>query len=191
VEAAHRHGLEPASLRKYSPILIDRACQLVGLLINTSPARAQGEIFVAGEIDQVEIALSNLHDSVSFESYASFKLGDNATAVGQVFTFDQEQRLVAAFRGVRMRRMKQRMVEHLVRRTSGEIGISMPIVAPDPVQILSPPLSTHKQQVDESLNDQLRKSVSAIVRTTLGMDRIPADRKVRPSKVPNSTDVDA
>jgi hypothetical protein len=169
-------------------VLIDRACQLIGLLVNTSPDRRQDEIFVASGIDQVEMVLSNIQDSVSFESYASFELTggngtDGATAVGQVFTFDQDQHLVAAFRSVRMRRMKQRIVEHIVRRESSEpASIQLPEHR-DPVKTLTEPLLTPKKQVDESLNDQLCRSISSVFQTTLGIDHIPVDRKVRFCKV--------
>jgi acyl transferase domain-containing protein len=179
-ESEHRIKLEPAGLQPFSPVLIDRACQLIGLLVNTSPDRRQDEIFVASGIDQVEMVLSNIRDSVAFESYASFELTggngtDGATAVGQVFTFDQDQRLVAVFRSVRMRRMKQRIVEHIVRREAAE---PVSIEHRDPVKTMAKPLLTPKKQVDQSGNDELCRNISSVFQTTLGIDHIPADRKV-------------
>jgi hypothetical protein len=176
-----RSQLEPTSLQKFSPVLIDRACQLIGLLVNTSPDRGRGEIFVASGIDQVEMAISNLHDSLTFESYASFELfrsngAGNATAVGQVFTFDEDQRLVAVFRGIRMRQMKQCVVEHLVRRTSVKSTSPELLTARDPAVTL---LSAPAGEVGKPLNDQLRRNVSALFQATLGMNFIPEDRKVR------------
>jgi hypothetical protein len=180
-EAEHRLQIEPASLQSFSPILIDRACQLIGLLVNTSPDRRQGEIFVANEIDQVEMALSNVHDSIFFESYASFELvggTEYATAVGQVFTFDQHQRLVAVFRGFRMRRMKQRTLEHLVQRSSADPVSPKFSAVCNPMETLPSPLNP-KGEDDESLADQFRKKISAIFQTTLGIDHTPTDSKVR------------
>jgi hypothetical protein len=183
-------------LQTFSPILIDRACQIIGLLINLSPDRGRDEIFVACEIDQVEMAFSNVHNSVSFQSYASFELckgngNESATAVGQVFTFDQDMRLVAVFRGIRMRRMKKRTVEVLVRRASGEPASKIPArldpVEPvpsklpprhDPVGTLPSPLLTPEGTVEDPGNDQSRRSVSAVFQTTLGMEHIPTDSKV-------------
>ncbi|KIM77611.1 hypothetical protein PILCRDRAFT_11865 [Piloderma croceum F 1598] len=123
------------------------------------------------EIEHVEMTLSNLHDSVSFESYASFELSgihgrESATAVGQVFTFDQQQRLVAVFRGVRMCQMKQCVVEHLVHQASGV-----------PEEMLATPMLTLKGD-EGSCNDQMRRTISAVFRTTLGIDHIPVDRKL-------------
>ena len=175
-EAKHRLQLEPPILQKFSPILIDRACQLIGLLVNTSPDREQDEIFVASGVDRVEMVLSNVRDSASFQSYASFELSrgngsESTTAIGQVCTFDEEHRLVAVFGGVRMRRMKQRIVEHLVRRVSAEHV---------PSELSSAaPLSTPKSECDEPSNDQLRRSISSVFQTTLGIDPISVDRKVR------------
>jgi acyl transferase domain-containing protein len=184
-EAAHRLELEPTTLRAFSSTLIDRACQLIGFLINTSPDRGRDEIFVSTEIEHVEMTLSNLHDSVSFESYASFELSgrEDATAVGQVFTFDQQQRLVAVFRGVRMRRMKQHIVEHLVRQASGvpastKHASSKPAPGREPEETLVTPVLTPKSD-EGSSNDQMRGTISAVFRTTLGIDHIPVDRKVR------------
>ena len=51
-------GLEPACMRGASPVLIYRACQLVGLLITTSRARRRDKIFVASGIEHVGVALT-------------------------------------------------------------------------------------------------------------------------------------
>jgi hypothetical protein len=151
--------------------------------LNTSPDRAQGSIFVASEIDQVEMVLSSIRNSVSFESYASFGLAENngtegATAVGQVFTFDQDQRLVATFRGVRMRQMKQRIVEDLVRQAAVEPVSPKPFAGCDPARTLFTPLSAPKGEVEDPMNDKLRRSISTLFQTTLGVDYIPTDKKV-------------
>ncbi|KIM72755.1 hypothetical protein PILCRDRAFT_15818 [Piloderma croceum F 1598] len=186
-EAAHRLELEPTNMRAFSSTLIDRACQLIGLLIHTSPDRGRDEIFVSTEIEHVEMTLSNLHDSVSFRSYASFELSgvhgrESTTAVGQVFTFDQQQGLVAVFRGVRMRRMKQCVVEHLVRQASGmpastKHASSKPAPGREPEETLATPVLMPKGD-EGSSNDQMRGTISAVFRTTLGIDHIPMDRKL-------------
>lgn len=182
-EAAHRLQLEPPSLQRFSPILIDRACQLIGLLVNTSPDRAQGKIFVASEIDQVEMVFSNIRNSASFETYASFELvgdsgTDGVTALGQVFTFDEDRQLVATFRGVRMRQMKQHIMEHLIHQAAVESGPSKLPANCGPATTLPTPLSTPKGEFEDSLNDEMRKSISTLFQTTLGVDYIPADKKV-------------
>jgi hypothetical protein len=180
-EPACQLETEPTDLQAFSPTFLDRACQLIGLLINTSPDRGQDEVFVAAEIEHVEMTLSNLHDSVSFESYASFELlgghgRESATAVGQVFTFDQHQRLVAVVRGVRMRRVKQRIVELLFRQASGTLA-STTHAPSKPEGALATPALTPK--VEGSSNDQMRETISAAFQTTLGLDHIPVDRNVR------------
>jgi hypothetical protein len=189
-ETQQRLEEEPTVLQTFSPILIDRACQIIGLLVNISPARGRDEIFVACEVDQVEMAFSNVHDSVSFESYASFELSnEGAMAVGQVFTFDQDMRLVAVFRGIRLRRMKKRILEHLVRRASGAPKVPAPLdrVEPvssklppprDPANTLPSPLLTPDGTVEDSRNDQLRRTVAAMFHTTLGVEHIAMDKKV-------------
>jgi len=76
-----------------SPVLIDRVCQLVGLLINTSRACWRDEIFFASGFEHVEVVLARLSSGGGggeLESYASF-VQRGADAVG-VFTFDGEQR---------------------------------------------------------------------------------------------------
>ncbi|KAF9012573.1 hypothetical protein BDQ17DRAFT_1344188 [Cyathus striatus] len=98
-----RNESEPAGLRSVSPILIDLMYQLLGFLVNTSSARESGEIFVATEISDIDIAWGAVRSSQSFECYASFELHDtpksrNGVAIGQVFTFDHSKRLVAVFR---------------------------------------------------------------------------------------------
>jgi hypothetical protein len=158
----------------------------MGLLVHTSPDRGRDEIFVAAEVEHVEMALSNLHDSVSFESCASFELSgvhdrESATAVGQVFTFDQQQRLVAVSRGVRMRRVKQRIVEHLVRRASDAPASTKHAsskLSREHEETLATPVLTPKGD-DGSSNDQIRGTISAVFQTTLRIDHIPVDRKVR------------
>ena len=65
-------GLEPACVRGASPMLIYRACQLVGLLINTWRARRCDEIFVASGIEHVEVALTRPSSGEGeLESYAA------------------------------------------------------------------------------------------------------------------------
>ena len=112
--------LEPTCLRGVSPVLIARACQLTGLLINTSGARRPDEIIAASGIKHVEVAPAWLSGGGEgeLESFASF--GQRGVdAVEKVFTFDREERLVTAFRGVRMRRMKLKMLAHLVQAPWG------------------------------------------------------------------------
>ena len=110
-------ALEPACLRAMSPMLIDCAYQLVELLIAPHTRRCD-KIFVANGIEHIEVALAHpLSGGVGEpENYASYVL-HGADAVGQVFTF------VAAFRGVRMQRMKRRTLEHLIRAVG--VGRSM------------------------------------------------------------------
>ena len=100
-------------------MLLDRACRLVGLLINTSRTGRRDEIFVASGIEHVEVVLAQLaagdEGREELESYASF-VQRGADTVGQVtFTFDRDQRLLEVSRGVRMWRVELRTAEHLVR----------------------------------------------------------------------------
>ena len=97
------------------------------------------------------MVLSNVCDSASFQSYASFELSggngaESSTAIGQVCKFDEDHQLVAVFGGVRMRRMKQRIVEHLVRRVSAE---HVPSELSSAVPLLTP-----KSEFNKSSNDQ-------------------------------------
>jgi pimeloyl-ACP methyl ester carboxylesterase len=71
--------------------------------------------------------------------------------------------------------MKQRIVEHIVRREAAE---PVSIEHRDPVKTMAKPLLTPKKQVDESGNDELCRNISSVFQTTLGIDHIPADRKV-------------
>ncbi|KAF8575134.1 hypothetical protein K439DRAFT_1398560, partial [Ramaria rubella] len=197
-EAAQRRVLEPSGLQHLSPILVDQAYQLLNLLVNTSPARERDQIFVLREIDQVEIAVSKVRDSVSLSSYASFEFadghGDAKKVVGQVFTFDQDQRLVAAFRGVSMRSMKQHVATPPTVTAIDTIGIPKPRA--EAVSPSEPPLTPVSNTIansdsasssaplsptqvgEEPSNDQLRKRVSDIVRTALSTDKIPTDIKL-------------
>ncbi|KAF8574361.1 ketoacyl-synt-domain-containing protein [Ramaria rubella] len=194
-EAAQRRALEPSGLQHFSPILVDQAYQLLSLLVNTSPARERKQIFVPREIDQVEIAVSKVRDSISLESYASFEFSDGhggaKVVVGQVFTFDQDQRLVAAFRGVSMYSMQ--IATSPTMAAVDTTGIPNPRAGPGS---LSPPLTpvsnptaysdlapsstslSLTQVGEESTDDQLRKRVSDIVGNALGTDKVLTDRKL-------------
>ena len=173
---------DPPVFKDFSPVLIDRACQVIGLLVNTSPARARDEIFVASEIDQMEMAFSKVRDSKHLESYASFEIftgngSENATAVGQVFTFDEHQQLVAAFRGIRMRRMKQHTLDILIRRTlpkSSAVTVAPSEVSAKPSS--SPSSSPKMAQIDTRRTQ--RDSVMAVFKKTLGIDELSEDRNV-------------
>lgn len=174
---------DPLVFKDFSPVLIDRACQVIGLLVNTSPARARDEIFVASEIDQMEMAYSKVRDSKHLESYASFEIftgngSESATAVGQVFTFDEHQQLVAAFRGIRMRRMKQHTLDILIRRTLPKS--SAPTVAPVEVSVKpsSSPSAGSKVMPQIDTRSTQRDSIIAVFKKTLGIDELSEDRNV-------------
>ncbi|KAF8584141.1 hypothetical protein K439DRAFT_1169276, partial [Ramaria rubella] len=196
-KAAQRRVLEPSGLQNFSPILVDQAYQLLSLLVNTSSARERDQIFVLREVDQVEIAVSKVRDSVSLESYASFEFadgrGEEAKAVGQVFTFDQDQRLVAAFRGVSMCSMKQDIATPPTATAIDTTGIPKPISGPaspsPPLTPVSNPIAysdsappsaslSLRQVRGKSVDDQVRKCVSEIVGIALGIDNVPTDRKL-------------
>ena len=72
--------LEPACMRGASPVLIYRACQLVGLLI-----RRRDEIFVASRIEHVGVALTR--PSSGGGSWTATRCLCHASAVRPVFTF--------------------------------------------------------------------------------------------------------
>ena len=174
---------DPPVFKDFSPVLIERAYQVIGLLVNTSPARARDEIFVANEIDQMEMAYSRVRGSKHLESYASFEIftgngSENATAVGQVFTFDDNQRLVAAFRGIRMRRMKEHTFDILVRRTLPKSSVVTVAPSEVPTKPSSSPSPTPKVMPQIATQFTQRDSIVAVFKRTLGIDDLSEDRNV-------------
>ena len=60
-------------MRGTPPVLIYGACQLAGLLINTSRARRRDETFVANGVEHVGVALTQLSSGGGeLQSYAPF-----------------------------------------------------------------------------------------------------------------------
>ena len=100
-----------------------------------------------------------------------------ADAVGQVFTFDREQHIVAAFRSVRMPRMKQRTLVHLVRRADAGHGLPSPLLTP---MMDGDAVRDGDAQDGNARDTGLRQPVRAVVQGTRGVNNIPAEKKVRP-----------
>ena len=72
-------------MRGASPMLIYGACQLAGLLINTSRARRRDETFVASGIEHVGVVLTR--PSSGGGSWTATRRLCRASAVRPVFTF--------------------------------------------------------------------------------------------------------
>ncbi|KAL7952523.1 putative polyketide synthase [Trichoderma compactum] len=105
-------------------ISLDTFIQVLGLLINTSGKTIGDEIFVATSIEKMTILPCDFRSQRHWSVYAMFGMDGDRRAVGDVFVFSGDGKLVVFGSGISFTKIQARILEGLLDGSSPRLNVT-------------------------------------------------------------------
>ncbi|PTB42568.1 hypothetical protein M441DRAFT_136945 [Trichoderma asperellum CBS 433.97] len=135
-------------------ISLDTFIQVLGLLINTSGKNAGDEVFVATSIENMTILPCDFKSQRRWAVYAMFGMDGDRRAVGDVFVFSGDRKLVVFGSQISFTKIQSSILEGLLDGTNPRVNVAKPCTPESRIEHSRVPVVARQEPITTQLLDQ-------------------------------------